>query len=177
MLLVLVVAGPGPGTDLSVLMDNFGSGRGWTFGNNTNYWTDYGPQEMWLMLGNFSREIIRQPKCNDYKDYPAYNTNTMIFRFSCTIIEPSHKSIFQANLVKLFLWKFLTFSDNISICQAVSSQPTNCLAGNFLFLVLAEAHWLMHETRNHQRSCGWPDQLSVTKTKDRISGNSSTAFI
>ena len=52
----------------------------------------------------------------------------MIIRFSCTIIEPSHKSIFQANLVKLFLWKFLTFLEDISICQAVSSQPTECLA-------------------------------------------------
>ena len=92
----------------------------------------------------------------------------MIIRFSAAIKESSHKSIFQANLVKLFLWKFLTFLDNISICQAVSSQPTNCLAGNFLFLVVAEAHWLMHETRNHQSgSCVWPDQLSVTKTKDR----------
>ena len=64
----------------------------------------------------------------------------MIIRFSAAITGPSHKSIFQANLVKLFLWKFLTFLDNISICQAVSSQPTNCLAGNFLLLLLAEAH-------------------------------------
>ena len=57
----------------------------------------------------------------------------MIIRFSAAITESSHKSIFQANLVKLFLWKFLTFLHNISICQAVSSQPTECLAGKFYF--------------------------------------------
>ena len=57
----------------------------------------------------------------------------MIIRFSAAITGPSHKSIFQANLVKLFLWKFLTFLDNISICQAVSSLPTKYLVEIFYF--------------------------------------------
>ena len=54
----------------------------------------------------------------------------MIIRFPRVIY---HKSIFQANLVKLFLWKFLTFLDNISICQAVSSLPTKYLLEIFYF--------------------------------------------
>ena len=89
--------------------------------------------------------------------------HTMIIRFPRVIY---HKSIFQANLVKLFLWKFLTFLDNISICQAVSLQPTEFLLEIFYFwcggsVAVWLTEWCMKpETTNvhvdDQTSSRWP---------------------
>ena len=51
--------------------------------------------------------------------------------------------------MKLFLWKFPTFLHNISICQTVSSQPTECLGGKFYFFSKEWCGWCMKpETTN-----------------------------
>ena len=95
----------------------------------------------------------------------------MIIRFSCGIVKADHKSIFLSKSCEIIFMEIShIFTQYFHLSsRVISAHRMSCWKILFLFKVTVVL-WLMHETRNHHPTCGWPASSQWPKPKTEFLG-------